>query len=87
MITVVYHRNFKKSFKRLKSSEKRAFQERIDIFIADPTNPLLNDHALRGKFYNCRSINITGDIRVIYEIVRDNVALLHDIDTHSKLYK
>jgi len=61
-------------------------QERLRLFATDPFHPLLNDHSLRGEYQNQRSINITGDVRIIYEMVSQDVAKLIDIGTHSELY-
>jgi len=33
-----------------------------------------------------RSINITGDLRLVYEEIDEDVARFLDLDTHSNLY-
>ena len=87
MIRIIYHRNFKKGFKKIKLSEQKAFEERIAIFIINPTDSVLNNHSLHGKYLGCRSINITGDLRAVFEELGDGVIFLLAIDTHSNLYK
>ncbi len=87
MIRVIYHRNFKKGFKKLKNSEQKAFEEQLSIFIINPTDSVLNNHSLHGKYLGCRSINITGDLRVVFENISENIAHLLAIDTHSNLYR
>lgn len=83
---IVYSKNFKKKFKKLKEAERKKFEERVEIFIKNAFDPILNDHALHGKLSSYRSINITGDIRVLYEHVRKDTVLFIEIDTHSNLY-
>jgi addiction module RelE/StbE family toxin len=87
MIQIIYHRNFKKSFRKLKKTDQEAVKERLKIFILDQNHSLLNNHALHGKFYGCRSINVTGDLRLIYEEVNNGLVLLHEVDNHSNLYR
>lgn len=62
------------------------FSKKLDIFFENPFNPVLNNHQLNGKLKNLRSINVTGDIRIIYEQVNKNTALFLKIARHSKLY-
>lgn len=80
------HKNFKKNYKQLTDSQKKKFKERRSLFMQDEFNPVLNNHALKGKYLGYRSINITGDLRVIYKKELQDV-LFVDIDTHSNLYK
>ena len=81
------HRNFDKKFKKLKSSEKLKFFERRNIFINDQFNSILNNHALKGNYEGCRSINIGGNLRAVFKTVDNNMVLFVDIDTHSNLYE
>jgi len=83
---IVLHKNFKKHYKKLRSSEKQKFKERRDLFLQNPFHPLLNNHSLRGEYEGFRSINITGDIRVLYEPISDKTAYFITIDSHSNLF-
>lgn len=80
------HKNFKKKYKKLRESEKKKFKERRDLFLKNPYHPILNNHSLQGEYRGYRSIDITGDLRVHYELVADNMALFITIGTHSELY-
>jgi len=85
---IVYlHRNFKKQYRALSNAQKKRFKERRNLFLKDPFRPLLHNHPLLGKHKEFRSINITGDLRVIYEPLKNNVALFIAIGTHSALYE
>ncbi|MDO8503822.1 MAG: type II toxin-antitoxin system mRNA interferase toxin, RelE/StbE family [bacterium] len=80
------HRNFLKQYKKLNKQEKNRFKERRNLFLLDKFNPLLNNHSLKGKYLGLRSINITGDLRVIYKYQSGEVIIFVAIDTHSNLY-
>lgn len=84
---IFLHKNFKKKYKRLREEEKKKFKERRNLFFKNPLHPILNNHELSGKQKKYRSINITGDLRVIYESLGKNKTLFITIDTHSNLYK
>ncbi|MFA5954488.1 MAG: type II toxin-antitoxin system mRNA interferase toxin, RelE/StbE family [Patescibacteria group bacterium] len=83
---VRYHRDFKKQFQKLTLKQQSQFDERLAIFSNDPFASQLNNHSLRGVYQGCRSINISGDLRVIYVADNEGVALLIAIGTHSQLY-
>ena len=82
---IEFHKNFKKKYKKLPSKLQDKFDERLRIFVDDLFAPELHNHCLHGKYAHCRSINITGDLRALYEVKGDGVCFL-DIDTHSALY-
>ena len=84
---ILLHRNFDKKYRKLRDSEKQAFKSRRDIFFKNPFDPILNNHQLGGKYKSCRSIDITGDLRVIFKMIDENLAYFLIIDTHSNLYK
>jgi mRNA-degrading endonuclease YafQ of YafQ-DinJ toxin-antitoxin module len=83
---VVLHRQFKKGYKKLKTADKEKFAIRRDLFLKEDTHPLLNNHRLHGHYAGFHSINITGDIRVLFEYIDKNTAHFIIIDTHSNLY-
>jgi len=79
------HKNFAKGYKKLRLGEKKKFKERRDLFLKDEFNPILNNHTLKGKYQGLRSINVSGDLRVIYRHEGKNVIFVA-IDIHSNLY-
>lgn len=78
--------NFEKRVRKLSPKIKKALAERLRMFAENPRSPVLNDHALSGSLRHYRSINITGDYRLIYEAYNESMVLLIDIDTHHNLY-
>ena len=51
----------------------------------DEFDPVLNNHALKGKYQGYRSINVTGTLRVLYKSEGETVIFI-TIDAHSNLY-
>lgn len=81
-----YSRKFVKQLARQPEKIDRAFMLRIELFQEDMHNPLLRNHPLKGKLAGYYSINITGDIRALYEIIDDEIYLYQMIGSHSQLY-
>ncbi len=80
-----FHKSFKKKFKRLPPKIQAQFYERLDIFLRDPFNVVLQNHSVNKAFPNCRSINITGDYRAIFKVDTQTVIFI-TIGTHAELY-
>lgn len=83
---LILHKIFKRNFKKLPSKVQNKFFEKIEIFKNDKFHIILNNHSVEKIFPGCRSINITGDYRAIFEDFGDTIIFLH-IGTHSELYK
>jgi len=82
------HRKFAQNYqKRIAKDHKLVskFQDKLKQFLSDPTNPILKDHKLIGKLSSYRAFSITGDVRVVYRIVDDEL-WLYDIGTHNQVY-
>lgn len=65
---------------------RKKFYERVFLFLNNAHHPLLHHHSLRGKWSGYRSINITGDIRVVFKHITENHVELVAIGSHSELY-
>jgi len=83
---IISHRDFEKAVKKLTKPQQRRLKERLRLFASDPFDSVLNNHALKGKHKGYRSINITGDIRALYEPLKEDASLFVAIGTHSELY-
>ena len=79
-------RNYDKKIGKLDAKLFEKLSERLALFLENPYSTGLNNHALHGKRKHQRSINITGDLRLIYEQIDSNTVWLIDIDTHRNLY-
>jgi len=84
---IEYSKKFIKEFKKCPVNVKTNFKAKLEIFINDQYNPILNNHPLIGELRNYRSININGDWRAIFEEV-DGGQIIYfvAIGTHSQLY-
>ena len=82
----ILSKHFEKDFSKLPKKMKTKAIAQLEVFIEDPMNSRLNNHSLAGKWNGCRSINITGDIRAVYILVEESVALFVAIGSHSELY-
>lgn len=83
---IYFHKNFDKQFNKLRMNEKKKARERLQLFLEDQFNPILENHPLQGKYADYRSINISGDLRAIYKFLSDNECVFVIIDTHGNLY-
>ena len=83
---VIPAKAFKKKVLKLPKRLQVILAKRIRLFMEDPFDILLNNHALSGSLRHYRSINITGDYRLIYELYDDETIRFIDIDTHAHLY-
>jgi addiction module RelE/StbE family toxin len=79
-------KKFDKQLKKLPQKTKKHFYEKMMIFQTDPFHPVLNNHSVHYPYEGCRSINITGDFRALYEMIGDTVLFIR-VGTHSELYK
>lgn len=87
-MNIKYIGKFQKHFElRIKphSSLVNRFQERVELFVKDSSNPILKNHVLKGKKSGLKAFSITGDIRVIY-FVKDDDAYFIDIGSHNQVY-
>lgn len=84
---VRFHKNFEKQYKKLRDNQKKRFKEKMEAFLKDEFNPILNNHPLKGGYKSYRSISISGDLRAIYKREAKGSAIFVTIDRHSNLYK
>jgi addiction module RelE/StbE family toxin len=82
---LAYSNTFIKQAKKLPPEVRRKLQARIVLFSENPLNPTLRNHALRGRYKDYRSIDVTGDVRALY-LQQDNQAIFDVVGSHSQLY-
>lgn len=85
---IKYHKRFLKNFKkRIVSNPKliEQFEERLEKFKENPNNPILKNHKLAGKMEEYRAFSVSGDLRVVYKDIGDEI-WLYDIGTHNQVY-
>ncbi|MHB8362734.1 MAG: type II toxin-antitoxin system RelE/ParE family toxin [Patescibacteria group bacterium] len=87
---IQFSKTFNRQYKKSDIKIKKAFEKKLELFIQNPLNPILNNHQLKGHLKDSRSINITGDWRALYSIHTKNnniIVLFELMGTHSQLYK
>ena len=82
---IKYEKRFEKEFTKLPKKIKEQFYFRSELFVSDPTHPLLHNHSVDKAFPDCRSLNITSDYRAIFFQINDTVIFIA-IGTHPQLY-
>lgn len=83
---ISFHKNFIKQYNKLPDKEQKQVKEKLTIFLENPYTEQLNNHSLKGKYLNYRSINFNGDARAIYKYLDENESVFVNIGTHHQLY-
>ncbi len=83
---VAFHKNFVKQYRALPQRTRIKCDARLVAFRKDPFASSLRNHALHGVYKGYRSIDVTGDVRAVYEPVSEDLAYFIFIGTHSELY-
>lgn len=87
---ISFSKRFVKHFRRAPAKVQARFREKIILLTKNPFDPALRNHPLSGEWRGCRSIDITGDWRAVYEeLVNGEVEWVEfvEIGTHSQLYR
>jgi addiction module RelE/StbE family toxin len=85
---IKYHKDFLKNYKkRIKPYPKLVaqFTKQLNKFIKNSKETSLKDHKLIGKKKNFRAFSVTGDIRIVYIIINNEI-WLYDIGSHNQVY-
>lgn len=85
-MNIQYLPKFKKQYKKLPTKFQLQFDERLSLFLADPTDPRLRVHPLKGQFAGYWSMNVNGDIRALYLLDGETLVIFALIGSHSELY-
>lgn len=84
---IYYSSHFKKQYKKLPKKVRVQFQERLMLFVENENHVQLHMHQLSGTYKGLWSMNITGDVRAIFDRSYDETILFIAVGTHSQLYK
>ena len=85
-VKVKYSKRFQKQYSKLTPKVREQFKARQRLLLANPKSTQLHLHKLTGEYAGLYSINITGDIRALYEQVGETYIMFGFIGTHSQLY-
>lgn len=87
---VRYDPDFFPLYRKANVRIQNSFDRKLRIFIKDPHNLELKNHALEREWEGFRSININADWRAIYKeikIGKETIAYFVAIGTHEEFYK
>lgn len=82
---VIFHRAFKKQYKKLPAKIQVQFQNRLKLYLTQPNAQILNVHPLSGEMSHYMSMNVSGDFRALFVQQADEI-IFEKIGTHSQLY-
>ena len=82
---ISYSKSFLKHARKLSPELRAKLLDRIATFSDNPLHPSLRNHALKGRYKQYRSIDITGDYRALY-LQGEEEAIFDAVGTHSQLY-
>ena len=85
-MNIRFSKRFVKQLAKLPKATQHAAYTRIELYLANPDDPILRRHRLAGSLKHLWSIDITGDVRALYEHVGDDLVIYQMIGTHSELY-
>jgi len=83
---IVSSSGFPRQFKKLLKNEQEEFWNRLGLLEKDARHPLLADHKLHGAWTGYRSINISGDKRLVYKKLSSETWYMVAIGTHHQLF-
>lgn len=75
--------------KKLDVRKRNSFKKAIDLFSKNPNNPELDNHELHREWEGFRSIDVTADLRALYQEYTDGgepYAYFVAFGTHEELY-
>lgn len=85
-MTIQYLPRFKKQYRKLPKKYQLQFDERLRLFLTDPTDPRLRVHPLKGDYAGYWSLNVSGDIRALYLLHGEDLIIFALIGSHSQLF-
>ena len=85
-MTADFDSSFDKMFAKLVTKKQVKVISTIELFLADPTNQKLRNHALKGEYNGQRSISAGGDTRLHFLIISPTKVLFIAVGTHAQLY-
>lgn len=81
-------KTFLKTFNKFPRKIQEKIISRLDLFLSNPNEQILNIHELTGELKGIKSFNVSGDLRVWYMENKEKeiVLILLKVGTHSQLY-
>ena len=83
---VARSKSFDKQYQKLPPKIQKQFGDRLRLLLTKENHPLLHIHPLRGEYSGAQSLNVTADIRAIFELRDGDTYYFIAIGSHSELY-
>ncbi|MBL7045789.1 MAG: type II toxin-antitoxin system mRNA interferase toxin, RelE/StbE family [Parcubacteria group bacterium] len=83
---IVFQKSFEKQYIKLPKKIREQFETRLILLINDRNSPNLHIHKLKGTYDGLWSLNITGDIRAVFDKSHESTITFVAIGSHSELY-
>ena len=83
---IEFHKNFDKKYQKLSRSIQEKVDTVLEVFIRDPFDRSLKNHALKGNLKGKRAIHVMGNMRIIFEEYGKYVlVVMLDVGTHNQV--
>jgi len=85
---VDFHKDFRKGLEKLIPNQLKRVDRVLELFEQDPHDPLLSNHALKGKLQGYRSVAAGGDSRLVFNEENDYQRVIFiRVGTHTQVYE
>lgn len=83
MLTIFYTPGFVREYDKLPIRLQEEVKERIELFRANPQNPFLRLHKLKGVLRKRWSFSVNYSYRIVFEYDSKNSVALLSVGNHS----
>lgn len=84
---LIFTKSFRKALSKLTIARRKHVEKAVGQYQSDRTDPILRDHALKGKMQGFRTFSAAWDLRVIYREEGGFMTIvLIDTGTHNQVY-
>ena len=89
MKSIVFSKPFRASYRERIAPYPpliKLFHQKLKLFVQDPRNPELYDHALKENLVGYRAFSLNYDLRVVYQENPKSIILIN-VGTHPQVYQ
>ena len=93
MRTLVWGNSFRRAFRRLAERRpelRKDLEEALDMLTANPFDPRLETHKLKGKLAGTWACSAGYDLRIVFEFVQaeteEDAVFLIELGSHDEVY-
>lgn len=84
---IVLSKRFEQQIKKVPHKKRERVREALILFENDPYHPQLRHHSLKGEWMGQHSLSAGGDLRIHFQYIDNDIAVMTAVGTHSQLYK